>query len=425
MSRNIKKTVTLPEKVICLLKKGVRMTAPFSMEIGDEVNPERISASSVIYGAARIYGKDTLINRNVKLGYEAPVTLIDCRIGSDVELRGGYFANSVFLNKAIMGSNAQVRSGCLLEEESGGNHSVGLKQTILFPFVQLGSLINFCDCLMAGGTSRNNHSEVGSSFIHFNYTPQQDKATASLIGDVPHGVMLREPPIFLGGQGGIVGPAKIDYGTVIPAGIICRQDCTEGETLAPLSVSSFHSKKFTPGVYGDINRKVRRNIEYVANLMALKQWYRCVRREFFIKEEYGDVLYNGACDILDEAITERLKQLRIFFRNLEKSIVAGTEKLKKSHPNKVWRTQKQFLQDWPLMEVYLSDNNEELIGRRKRDSFVKVIQRLSGKGNSYLEAIRLLTPAQAQMGTDWLKDITDKIIAGCTNNFHAHMQKEK
>ena len=38
MTRTIKKTVTLPQKVICLLKKGVRMTAPFSVEIGNEVN---------------------------------------------------------------------------------------------------------------------------------------------------------------------------------------------------------------------------------------------------------------------------------------------------------------------------------------------------------------------------------------------------
>ncbi|PKN52868.1 MAG: hypothetical protein CVU55_06510 [Deltaproteobacteria bacterium HGW-Deltaproteobacteria-13] len=401
------------------------MTAPFSVEIGDEVNPERISGSLIIYGAVRIGGKDTSIGRNVKLGYEAPVTLMDCQLGPDVELRGGYFANSVFLNKAAMGSNAQVRSGCLLEEESGGNHTIGLKQTILFPFVQLGSLVNFCDCLMAGGTSRKNHSEVGSSYIHFNYTPQQDKATSSLIGDVPRGVMLREPPVFLGGQGGLVGPAKIDYGTVIPAGIICRQDCTAGEMPAPSPVSSSRSKIFFPGVYGDVNRKVRNNIEYVANLLALKQWYRHVRRNFFTGEKDGEALYTGACDILDGAIAERLKQLRLFVQNLDNSMMAGTKILKKRYPDKVWRTQKQFLHDWPKMEAYLSGNNEEKTELKKRDSFVNIMESLSGKGNSYLEAIKLLTPAQAQKGTGWLKDIVDNIMTGCIPNFHASRQKEK
>jgi hypothetical protein len=43
--------------------------------------------------------------------------------------------------------------------------------------------------------NRKDHSEVGSSYIHFNYTPNQDKASASLLGDVPRGVMLREPPM--------------------------------------------------------------------------------------------------------------------------------------------------------------------------------------------------------------------------------------
>jgi UDP-N-acetylglucosamine/UDP-N-acetylgalactosamine diphosphorylase len=402
------------------------MTTPFSVEIGDEVNPERIASSSIIYGAARIYGENTLIAQDVKLGYEAPVTLIDCQLGTSVELRGGYFTNSVFLNKATMGSNAQVRTGCLLEEESGGNHCVGLKQTILFPFVQLGSLVNFCDCLMAGGTSRRNHSEVGSSYIHFNYTPRQDKATPSLIGDVPRGVMLREPPIFLGGQGGIVGPVQIDYGTVIPAGIICRQDFkTEGILWS--SPAFLETKKgFVAGAYGgDTIRKVKRNIEYVANLSALRQWYRYVRREFFIRETYGDALYAGVCKILNEAIAERIKQLSLFAQNMETSMEIITKKMKKIYPDSVSHTQKQFLQDWPQMEVYLSGNNEEKIGRKKRDSFIKTMQRLSDRGNSYLEAIQLLTPAQTREGTYWLKDITENIMAKCINNSHAHRQKEK
>jgi UDP-N-acetylglucosamine/UDP-N-acetylgalactosamine diphosphorylase len=313
-----------------------------------------------------------------------------------------------------------------LEEQAGGNHSVGLKQTILFPFVQLGSLVNFCDCLMAGGTSRRNHSEVGSSYIHFNYTPRQDKATPSLIGDVPRGVMLRESPIFLGGQGGIVGPVQIDYGTVIPAGIICRQDFKIEGMLWSSPASRETKKEFVAGSYGgDIIRKVKHNIEYVANLSALRQWYRYVRHEFFIRETYGDALYSGSSKILDEAIAERIKQLRLFAQNMEVSMEIVTKKMKKIYPDSVSQTQKQFLQDWPQMQAYLSGNNEEKIGRKKRDSFVKIMQRLSNKGNSYLEAIQLLTPAQTREGTDWLQDITENIITECINNSRAHRQKEK
>jgi hypothetical protein len=102
-----------------------------------------------------------------------------------------------------------------------------------------------------------------------------------------------------------------------------------------------------------------------------------------------------------------------------------TKKMKYIYPDSVSRTQKQFLQDWPKMEAYFSGNNEEKIGRKKRDSFVKIMQRLSNKGNSYMEAITLLTPAQTREGTDWLRDITENIITECINNSHAHRQKEK
>ncbi len=163
---------------------------------------DRISGNGVkIYPGCRIYGRETVIAGGAQIGRESPVTIENCQIGSDVELRGGYFNNSVFLEKACMGLGAHVREGCILEEQANCAHCVGLKQTILFPFVTLGSPVNFCDRLMAGGTSRKDHSEVGSSYIHFNFTPDGDKITPSLICDVPRGVMLNQTPIFLGRLG--------------------------------------------------------------------------------------------------------------------------------------------------------------------------------------------------------------------------------
>ena len=200
-----------------------------------------------------------------------------------------------------MGDVRRCRDGTILEEEANGAHCVGLKQTILFPFVTLGSLINFCDCLMAGGTSRKNHSEVGSSYIHFNYTPNQDKATASLIGDVPRGVMLNQPPIFLGGQGGMVGPLRLGYGTVVAAGSILRQDCPEDNQL--ITGASRHNKvkdvvlKFYP----NIRRILQNNVLYIANLAALESWYIDVRESYFAAQEFGPLIYAGARDQLSLA----------------------------------------------------------------------------------------------------------------------------
>ena len=413
MDRAFKKAVTLPQNTASLLKKGVRMTNPFSVEISDEVNLENIAGSLIIYGAARICGENTLIAEDVKLGYEAPVTLINCQLGTAVELKGGYFTDSVFLEKAAMGSNAQVRSGCLLEEESGGNHTVGLKQTILFPFVTLGSLINFCDCLMAGGTSRKNHSEVGSSYIHFNYTPGQDKATASLIGDVPRGVMLKERPIFLGGQGGMVGPRQIDYGTIIPAGIIYRKD------IFPKGLVRDSADSFLPGAPGDIRQKFYLNVLYMANLLALKQWYIHVRREFFRKQKFGAGLYTGANLVLSGAFAERIKQMRLFVSAMETSLPAAAQRKKKSLPDNFARTKRELLLMWPQIEAHLCSAVEEGLGLKKKEAFIKIIQKQSACNNSYLESIKSLTPAGAKNGSDWLNQVVTGITRHCFPKMNA------
>ncbi|MDD2672294.1 MAG: UDP-N-acetylglucosamine pyrophosphorylase, partial [Syntrophales bacterium] len=220
------------EKTVQLINKGVDIPNPSTIDIGSEVKIDRISGKDVrIYPGCRIYGEKTVISAGCRIGYEAPATIDNCQLGPKVELKGGYFNKSVFLEQANMGSGAQVREGCILEEEANGAHCVGIKQTILFPFVTLGSLINFCDCLMAGGTSRKDHSEVGSSYIHFNFTPDGDKTTASLFGDVPRGVMLNQPAIFLGGQCGAVGPCRLGYGNVVAASSVLRNDYTGDNRL--------------------------------------------------------------------------------------------------------------------------------------------------------------------------------------------------
>jgi UDP-N-acetylglucosamine/UDP-N-acetylgalactosamine diphosphorylase len=278
---------------------------------------------------------------------------------------------------------------------------------------------------MAGGTSRKNHSEVGSSYIHFNYTPQQDKATPSLVGDVPRGVMLQEPPIFLGGQGGIVGPLKIAYGTVIPAGVICRQDFKAEGMLWSSPASPGKKKEFIAGVSGDISRKVNYNIVYVANLLALRQWYSYVRREFFIREKYGNDLYCGALNVLTAAVAERIKQMSLFAQNAENSVAAGSKKMKQGLSDSVKRTSKLFLQNWPQMQEYLSGNNEDKISLKVKERFVKIMQNQSGKGLSYLEAIQTLQPMQVQEGKDWLNKIVEDITIGCLKKFRAPRQQGK
>ncbi|MGD9262241.1 MAG: protein GlmU, partial [Desulfobacterales bacterium] len=273
-----------------LIEKGVRIENPASIEIGPEVDIDRISGDGVvIYAGCKILGEDTLILRGSKIGYESPVTVDNCQIGPDVELKGGFFQKATFLAKAKAGLGSHVREATILEEQASIAHTVGLKHTILFPFVTLGSLINFCDCLMAGGTSRKNHSEVGSAYIHFNFTPSQDKATASLIGDVPLGVMLNQNPTFLGGQGGLVGPCRLGYGITVAAGTIVRKDEPRCDRLIFGGEGKGGNIPFTPGRHRNDKRIIVNNTIYIANLIALKQWYYKVRT-LFISEGFPESL---------------------------------------------------------------------------------------------------------------------------------------
>ena len=239
----------------------------------------------------------------------------NCQLGRNVKLKGGFFSGAVFLDGASMGLGAHVRAGTILEDQSSGAHTVGLKQTVLFPFVTLGSLINFCDILMAGGTSRKDHGEVGSSYVHFNFTPNQDKATASLIGDVPRGVLLNQKPIFLGGQGGLVGPARIAYGTVIAAGGICRKDLLEENQLHVPVAPSSKTISFDPGRYGNTDRIFKNNLIYIGNIKALKAWYQNVR-VLFIRDGFDQAVFDGALRNLDLILNERFQRLEQWASNV-------------------------------------------------------------------------------------------------------------
>ena len=126
-------------KVKALIEKGVTIPDPRSVYIGDEVDPGRISGGDIIiYPGCSIRGKKTLIMGGVRLGQEGPITVEDCQIGPFVELKGGYFRNSVFLRGSNVASGAHVRDACILEEEASCAHAVGIKHTILFPYRHAG-----------------------------------------------------------------------------------------------------------------------------------------------------------------------------------------------------------------------------------------------------------------------------------------------
>jgi bifunctional UDP-N-acetylglucosamine pyrophosphorylase/glucosamine-1-phosphate N-acetyltransferase len=394
-----------------LMGKGVRIFNPESITIGEEVSLEGISGDGVvIHAGSKIFGATTVIGEGCELGLEGPVTIEDCQLGPKVGLKGGFFSGSTFLEGASMGSGAHIRPGCLLEEESNGAHAVGLKQTILLPFVTLGSLINFCDCLMAGGTSRKDHSEVGSSYIHFNYTPDQDKATPSLIGDVPRGVMLNQRPVFLGGQGGLVGPVRIGFGTVIAAGTLYRRDFPQGNGLLFSQASIKKQQPHYSLLYPGIKRIIRNNINYIANIIALRRWYIDVRSSFFGSSILDDALYKGALEKLEMAISERIRRLGHVAEKMPQSIEVYMRVMQEKAAPKNIQLRKEFFEQWDQLKGSFENYSRLTGNQKKRDDFLNLIHRMTcERGKNYIAVIKGMDDNATLSGTEWLQGLVDEI----------------
>lgn len=386
-----------------LLDKGVSIPNPETVFISGDVDPDRISGNGVtLYSGTKLIGERTLIADRATIGYEAPVTLENTLVGPDSRINGGFFQDTVFAGRNGFGSGGHVRKGTILEEEANAAHTVGLKQTILFPFVTLGSLINFCDCLMAGGTSRRDHSEVGSSFVHFNYTPNQDKATPSIMGNVHQGVMLNQRPVFLGGQGGLVGPVRIGFGCITAAGSVIRtSEERNGKMILGGGLKSM-SIPWQPGVYTHPEQIFTNNVAYIGELLALRAWYHGVR-PLFASAYFSKELATGLQKNLDMCIDERIKRLTAFGDKVVSSrrLVSEASKEKGGVP---LERHDRVLAMMPSVEPRVSEFRSR--GLAPPDILVRAVtDGIRKKGGDYLSVIQGLDPRAAEAGTNWLEGV--------------------
>ena len=387
------------KQVAALLDRGVRVPVPEAVFVGPEVDPRRIEAGGIVHPGCRLGGETLAIGPDCILGEEGPVTVRDCQLGARVRLRGGFFDRATLLDDADAGSCAHVRFGSLLEEHVSTGHAVGLKQTVLFPYAVAGSLINFCDCLLAGGTGPKNHSEVGSSYIHFNFTPHQDKATASLIGDVPHGVLLDQLPIFLGGQGGLVGPCRIAFGTVLAAGQVWRHDVTEpGHLLLHAAPSTTVDQPYDPRIMNAIERRVANNLIYLGNLLALDVWWRHARAPF-AREPWQRHVHAGALARLDEMFIERCKRLDGFAAKVAVSAGLATG----AHSER----QQAFIDVWPSLRTSLAARIDSRTSLVPPPAARAALARDADADSGYLNWVASRNDTERKTLTAWLQEIVD------------------
>lgn len=303
----------MEQRIRSLEEKGVVVVDPRQTYISPEVDLDRIYAGCVLFPGCRLTGKRTLIGTSAQIGSEGPAVIQNSIIGAGAEVSSGFLADSTLLPKAKAGANAHFRGGTLLEEYATTAHCVGLKQTILMYSVTLGSLINFCDVLISGGSSRKDHTEVGSGFIHFNFTPwgkNGDKATPSLVGNVTDGVFLDQKRIFLGGLSGMVGPAAVGFGAMTVAGQVIRHPVADSTMHAETGSSIEKSCSFCGVKFSDrrFRQIYERNAEFLAQLYALREWYCHIRLQRSRLQEDAELslVLTGAIETIESCMKERV-----------------------------------------------------------------------------------------------------------------------
>jgi hypothetical protein len=310
-----------------LISKGIIVHDRRQVFIGADVILENILPGTQLFPGTRVTGSNTVLGRNSIIGSEGPATLDNVVLDDGAEVASGFVTNSALLRGSRIGCNGHIRACTILEEEASTAHTVGLKQTILMSYTTLGSLINFCDGIVCGGRSRSDHTEIGSGFINFNFTPwgeRGDKATPTLVGDVYRGVFLNNDRVFLGGLSGIVGPAQVSFGAFTVAGQVIRQDVGPNTIFSSTGRNLEGPVNFQSQVFSE--RKYRHNLSFIANLVALRAWYSQIRLARIPQSselQYKRNIIGFALQLIDRMIAERIARLTEYLRSVNRSAHVG------------------------------------------------------------------------------------------------------
>ncbi|UCF37975.1 MAG: hypothetical protein JSU96_03690 [Acidobacteriota bacterium] len=166
-------------------------------------------------------------------------TIKNCLIGRGCSLHSGEYLDSVLLDRCSTVGWARVRGNCAWEEGTQSAHTVDTKTTVLGYKTTLGSLINFCNVLMLGGTSPRLEvgAEVGSGVINFNFLPIGPTVGAlikpsTVIGSIESPFLsCGDAPVrydFIGGHSSIIAPVVLGLNCMVAA-----------------------KTRVNPGIYGD------------------------------------------------------------------------------------------------------------------------------------------------------------------------------
>jgi UDP-N-acetylglucosamine/UDP-N-acetylgalactosamine diphosphorylase len=191
----------------------------------------------------------------------------------------------------------------------------------------------------------------------------------------------------------MVGPVRLNYGTTVAAGTILRRDELRANRLIFGGIGKGGNIEFQPGRYSGSSRIIKNNLIYIANLLALRQWYQEVR-VLFVGDEFPRGLFEGLMQNVRSAIVERMRRLM----ELAEKMKAGGDPV--------------LAEAWPGIEEKLARQHENTGDLRLAEAFKeKVASRIAREGKDYITVVRSLSREDTETGTAWLQGIVDEAVA--------------
>jgi UDP-N-acetylglucosamine/UDP-N-acetylgalactosamine diphosphorylase len=222
--------------------------------------------------------------------------------------------------------------------------------------------------------------------------------------------MLNKQPVFLGGQGGLVGPVRIAFGCISAAGSIIRNSEQRNDRLIMGGTMRSASVQWRPGIYTRPDRILTENIYYISGLYALKAWYHFVRSRF-TWDGMSQALVSGLQANIDICIQERIKRLEAFGDKLKqsKNILLQRGKGQGSQSVDAHDTVLEKLSR--LSSIFDRAENDIKTPGPDGETFIQYIDKQNtNHKKDYIGFIQNLDESISTMGSAWLKGIEDQIV---------------
>ena len=410
-----------------LAQRGVQILLPEQTAIRRDVNLQQLESGAVLHPGTRLQGQstrvrtgaeigpggfvvleDSVIGPGATVGAQGPVSLRQSWVGPQTILGMGVAEEAVFLGREHAGApptagvGFRIRKGSLYEEGACSGQHTDTKMTLLMPWVTLGSNINFCDVLLAGGTGDlpDQFSEVGSGTIHFNFTIRGDKATASLLGNVCEGVFLRSERLFIGGNCSLLGPLLAEFGAFSAAGVRLPRQLASGLNLGTAHLPGH--KNYDPRCFPNLRWIVSTQLQFFGELVALFHWYDQVRVRIAI-DTFVESLYRQGQYIVQRNLEERIAQLQL----LTELVAENQSHSERVLPETKLKDQRAWLQGW-------AQRKEQLQSYASIPNLAPeiLLRELVDAEGTYTRRIQQLSPATVEVGQQWLEGITKSFFEG-------------